>query len=82
MIFFAVYGIVWIINCIILIATSIYGIQGSRISQLHLSLFTVYGRVLHIIKVTRYYIDMQIIFWIIVKRDRFFICIYLYIFNV
>jgi hypothetical protein len=60
------------IDCIILVITSIYGIQDSRISRLHLSLFTVYKRVLHIIKLARYYIDMRIIFWIIVKRDRFF----------
>ncbi len=50
------------IDCIISIVTSIYGIQGSRISRLHLSLFTVYKRVLHIIQLARYYIDMQIIF--------------------
>jgi hypothetical protein len=60
------------IDCIILVITSKYGIQDSRISRLHLSLFTVYKRVLYIIKLARYYIDMRIIFWIIVKRDRFF----------
>ena len=71
------------IDCIILVITSKYGIQGSRISRLHLSLFTVYKRVLYIIKLARYYIDMRIIFWIIIKRDRFFfsktIYTYLYI---
>ena len=60
------------IDCIILVITSKYGIQDSRISRLHLSLFTVYKRVLYIIKLARYYIDMRIIFWIIIKRDRFF----------
>jgi hypothetical protein len=56
------YSLDYLVIFVILIATSKCGIQGSRISRPHLSLFTVYKRVLHIIKVTRYYIDMQIIF--------------------
>ena len=61
------YSLDYLVIFVILIATSKCGIQGSRISRPHLSLFTVYKRVLHIIKVTRYYIDMQIIVGICIK---------------